>query len=81
MHYNLYLRIAYIPTEYRKTSIVVVRRPLRSSQLNYAALDAYCILELFQYCAREAEKSGKNVYNIPEKVKYSIKIKLPLLVT
>uniref|UniRef100_A0A914V7B3 3'-5' exonuclease domain-containing protein n=1 Tax=Plectus sambesii TaxID=2011161 RepID=A0A914V7B3_9BILA len=54
------------------------RRPLRSSQLNYAALDAFCLMELFNYCACEAEKSGMNVNDIANIVRASIHISLPL---
>jgi len=37
------------------------RRPLRLRQIRYAALDSYCLLQIYWRCCEWAEKLGVNV--------------------
>ena len=43
------------------------RRPLRASQLTYAALDAFCLLELWKVLEKLADEL--NIYVCPETYK------------
>ncbi|CAD5210808.1 unnamed protein product [Bursaphelenchus okinawaensis] len=54
------------------------RRPLRNSQLQYAALDAHAMLMLYDSCSRWAQQLGENIDTIcAEQERY--RIPLPLL--
>lgn len=54
------------------------RRPLRCLQLRYAAMDAYCMLLLYEKCATIFAKLGINVNDFVSK-QSPIRISLPLL--
>uniref|UniRef100_A0A914X0Q9 3'-5' exonuclease domain-containing protein n=1 Tax=Plectus sambesii TaxID=2011161 RepID=A0A914X0Q9_9BILA len=53
------------------------RRPLRPSQLRYAALDAYCLLQIFERCVAWAEELGVDALDIALKHQYA-PVSLPL---
>uniref|UniRef100_A0A914X261 3'-5' exonuclease domain-containing protein n=1 Tax=Plectus sambesii TaxID=2011161 RepID=A0A914X261_9BILA len=53
------------------------RRPLRPSQLRYAALDAYCLLQIFERCVAWAEELGVDALDITLKHQYA-PVNLPL---
>jgi ribonuclease D len=55
------------------------RRPLRQSQLQYAALDAYCLIELFEKCKESAKKFNIDACEIAKNCKCQ-SIALPLFV-
>jgi hypothetical protein len=52
------------PVDKREQCSVWDRRPLRVSQMRYAALDAYCMLMLFDKCRVWADALDKNVYEL-----------------
>lgn len=54
------------------------RRPLRSLQLRYAAMDAYCMLMLYEKCDEVYTKLGLDVTEFLQK-QTPIRISLPLL--
>jgi hypothetical protein len=53
------------------------RRPLRPSQIRYAALDAYCLLQIFDHCVAWANELNIDAYNIALKHQYT-PVSLPL---
>ncbi|KAE9420357.1 hypothetical protein Angca_004912 [Angiostrongylus cantonensis] len=54
------------------------RRPLRSSQLRYAAMDAYCLLLIYDVCCRWAERLGVPIEEILDQQE-PIRVSPPLL--
>ncbi|VDM54462.1 unnamed protein product [Angiostrongylus costaricensis] len=54
------------------------RRPLRSSQLRYAAMDAYCLLLIYDVCCRWAERLEVSIDEILDQ-QQPIRVSPPLL--
>lgn len=53
------------------------RRPLRPSQIRYAALDAFCLLQIFDRCVQWAAELGVDPIAIALKYQYT-PVSLPL---
>jgi len=73
-------RVLGLPLDKTEQCSVWDRRPLRYLQIRYAALDAYCVLMLYDKCVKWAEKLEVDIGEILAQ-QDQIRVSLPLFFT